>query len=125
MESKALSDIAAERERQINAEGWTPEHDDKHRRGDLAMAAALYASPSPLFTVSIGEGRLAWQDPWPWFRMDYPGRAQAGDPPTVKVLDGDGREKHDKRRKLVIAGALIVAEIERLDRATLKDTPAS
>jgi len=32
--------IAAERRRQIEAEGWTPEHDDEHTRGQIALAAA-------------------------------------------------------------------------------------
>lgn len=35
----ALEDIAAERRRQIEVEGWAPEHDDLHRDGVLARAA--------------------------------------------------------------------------------------
>ncbi|MCM0757438.1 hypothetical protein M7775_02505, partial [Sporomusa sphaeroides DSM 2875] len=38
--------IAAERQRQISQEGWTPEHDDQHANGELALAAACYAIPS-------------------------------------------------------------------------------
>ena len=30
-----LEEIAAERRRQIEQEGWTPEHDDQHRGGTL------------------------------------------------------------------------------------------
>lgn len=37
--------IAAERLRQIEKEGWTPEHDDEHDPEDLEMAAACYAMP--------------------------------------------------------------------------------
>ncbi|MFW6155839.1 MAG: hypothetical protein ACOC7J_00855 [Armatimonadota bacterium] len=37
-----VSLIAAERERQIREEGWTPEHDDEHDAGELADAAASY-----------------------------------------------------------------------------------
>lgn len=39
----ALSDVIAERRRQIVAEGWSPEHDDEHGRGDLICAAYCFA----------------------------------------------------------------------------------
>ena len=35
--------IAQERERQIEKEGWTAEHDADHTEGQLAKAAACYA----------------------------------------------------------------------------------
>ncbi|WP_373400076.1 hypothetical protein V8V91_10940 [Algoriphagus halophilus] len=35
--------IAEERQRQIEKEGWTSEHDAKHKNGELAHAAATYA----------------------------------------------------------------------------------
>lgn len=38
--------IAAERRRQIEQEGWTPEHDDQHSGGELATAGAVYATPA-------------------------------------------------------------------------------
>ena len=38
--------IAAERQRQIDAEGWTPEHDAEHGDDALACAAAVYALPA-------------------------------------------------------------------------------
>lgn len=37
--------IAAERKRQVEEEGWTPEHDDQHNPEDLERAAACYAAP--------------------------------------------------------------------------------
>lgn len=99
----ALDEIAAERRRQVEVEGWTPEHDDKHDSGELAKAAACYAygdaelrhtsrvsgQPHPLTLVQ----RL-----WPWSK--------------------DWWKPTNRRRDLVKAAALIVAEIERLDRAT-------
>lgn len=36
-----IDEIAAERRRQIEAEGWTPEHDDQHDEAEMARAAAL------------------------------------------------------------------------------------
>lgn len=43
--------IAAERERQITAENYAPEHDDQHRLGEIAMAAAVYAAPEDIFVL--------------------------------------------------------------------------
>jgi hypothetical protein len=88
--SKALDDITLERQRQVNQEGWTPEHDDEHDAGELAAAASCYADPTIATTFLPTR--------WPWDREWWK--------PT------------DQRRNLVKAGALIVAEIERLDRLT-------
>ncbi|HHZ6871741.1 TPA: hypothetical protein ACWLT0_002898 [Pseudomonas aeruginosa] len=87
---KAWLDVQAERRRQITAEGWTPEHDDEHNGGDLADAAACYA----LWAGGINPGN--WREFWPW----APEWLRHSEP----------------RRMLVKAGALILAEIERLDR---------
>ena len=61
--SAALADIAAERRRQIEAEGWTPEHDDAHSDGQMATAAACYAisAHSPLRYK-----RIIMPSWWPW-----------------------------------------------------------
>lgn len=90
--SAAASDVLAERQRQVTAEGWTPGHDDEYEHGELADAAGCYALSSELFDCA-GEPPRPW--PWPdeWWK------------PT------------NRRRDLVKAGALILAEIERLDRA--------
>ena len=94
--STAITDIAAERRRQIDAEGWTPWHDDIHADGELAAAAACYivgGFGTPSFRPNALPP-LSWPWSWDWWR------------PT------------DRRRDLVKAGALIAAEIERLDRIT-------
>lgn len=88
--------IAAERQRQIEQEGWTASHDEQHKTGQLALVAALYATPVPLFSVKNGDQELFWWDPWPWSRQ------------------WDKRRKHGRLRRLEIAGALIAAEIDRL-----------
>ena len=53
--------IAEERHRQIEKEGWTPEHDDQHNAGDLVHAAAAYTKkmikgriPNATVAVSVG-----------------------------------------------------------------------
>jgi hypothetical protein len=90
LQAVALYDVFVERMRQVSSERWTPEHDDQHYTGDLAKAAACYA----LRTVGLNDTA---HDLWPWD-------------------DGWWKPK-DRRRDLVRAAALIVAEIERLDRA--------
>lgn len=102
---RALSDIAAERRRQIEGEGWTREHDDQWRRGEIAGAAACYAMQVTL--DGIGQRQLADTvkhtilELWPWASHWWK--------PTTA------------RRDLVKAAALILAEIERLDRMEAQD----
>jgi hypothetical protein len=93
--SQGALDVLAERRRQIEKERWTPEHDDEHTDGVLALAASCYATAdtgSPLPKV------------WPWDPADW--------------------KPKGKRRNLVRAGALILAEIERIDRAALSQGAA-
>jgi hypothetical protein len=99
--SFAALDVIAERQRQIDAEGWTPEHDDTHERGEMARAAAAYAIHGTLDGYRVIFGDMLW--PWAkeWWK-----------PAPIKT----GEVKAGKRRNLVKAGALILAEIERLDR---------
>lgn len=98
MRNKALDDVAAERERQISREGWSEAHDDTHVNGELAKAAAIYAIP---YREAVASGVLVWL--WPW-SMDWW-------KPTPS----------DRRRELVKAAALLVAEIERHDRLEAND----
>lgn len=104
--------IADERARQISVEGWTPEHDDEHEGEELALAAALYATPIPLFEVKCDRtGSVKWSDPWPW--QDSVEGPRGG---AFSVNAWDKRKKHSRLRRLVVAGALIAAEIDRLQR---------
>lgn len=95
--SKAARDVLAERVRQISEEGWTPEHDDEHKEGTLALAACCYAMPVKELCSMHGSGTSVWRVLWPW--------------------DHDWWKPKGRRRDLVRAGALIIAEIERIDRA--------
>ena len=96
----AVQDVLAERARQISVEGWTPAHDDRHAAGEMAGAAACYAMQVAL--DHIGRDDLhttvsrTIRELWPWAAHWWK--------PT------------GRRRDLVKAGALILAEIERLDR---------
>lgn len=108
--------IAQERQRQKEVEGWTTEHDDKHKDQSLAMAASLYASPTDdLERVTYCDQcqHPYVTDPWPWLDEIEPPRGG----PMILVHAWDKRETHSRMRRLQIAGALIVAEMERLQRA--------
>ncbi len=94
--SPAMLAVIAERRRQIEAEGWTPEHDDTHATGELARAGGAYARKAgTMMSVPPNE--------WPWA--------------------ADWWKPQGFRRDLVRAGALIVAEIERFDRLRRRKGP--
>ncbi len=91
--------ISAERRRQIDAEGWTPEHDDQHQDSELAFAACYYAMPCMIredgvtFTPDRFFEETGWDEKWA------------------------KRDKKGRIHRLAVAGALIAAEIDRLIRA--------
>lgn len=88
--------IKAERDRQILDEKWTPEHDDLHPEGDLAHAAMAY-----LLQVINSQAGDHCPACWPWDKHWWK--------PSTPV------------RNLVKSGALIAAEIDRLERKAALD----
>lgn len=106
-------------ERQIVKEGWTKEHDDKHTDGSLAMVAALYASPSDdlvrVLRCEECENTTTELDPWPWWNTKNYDRYNDGGV-SFRLRAWDKRKEHSRMKRLQIAGALIVAEMERLQR---------
>lgn len=91
-----LDDVARERDRQIVKKGYTFEHDDKHVQGEIAQAAIAYAQASLREELNLDDDDL--QVFWPW------------EDPRFEPDD-------DRRGNLIKAIALLVAEVERLDRA--------
>ena len=94
----AVADVITERRRQIEVEDWTPAHDDEHIHGELSAAAVCYAmwASNGMAAEEISlSNPPAW---WPW--------------------DVSWWKPREPRRNLVRAAALILAEIERIDRAT-------
>lgn len=89
----ALLDVIAERQRQRSVEGWTSDHDDQYGESQLLWASSCYVlnTIQPFNRIPLD---------WPW--------APEWWKPT------------NPRRDLVKAGALILAEIERIDRAAGK-----
>lgn len=98
----AMIDVINERRRQILVEGFTPAQDDAaYACGALGRAAACYArGPQFLDMHKMGDGQgnlvdvpVHWPFPPVWWKP------------------------RSRREDLVRSGALILAEIERLDRA--------
>ena len=60
--------IEEERQRQIDVEGWTDEHDDQHINGELSNAAACYSAGAHVFIhTHDGDGQdLGYDNVWPW-----------------------------------------------------------
>lgn len=80
--------IAAERQRQIDSEGYTPEHDASHTDGELYDAAMAYIYA----TRGYPDGGAMF---WPWDKESF-------------------KPSGDQLHNLVRAGALIAAEIDRI-----------
>lgn len=105
--------IAKERRRQVEKIGWSAEHDDNHKEGELAMASATYIAPEKIyyyceaesdFFINSGDRgdrrlqpaqyRFAWPFDEKWYK------------PTPE----------DRIREIVKGLALGLAEIDRLQR---------
>lgn len=93
--STFMAAVVAERYRQIEQEGWSTEHDDKHAVGELARAGSSYA----WFAGEPADLRRPDEAPpsWPW--------------------SADWWKPAGFRRDLVKACALIIAEGEKFDRS--------
>jgi len=89
--------IAFERKRQVEAKYWSPDHDDRLKGGELAEAAACYAMPEKVRNTDIWDFSVRYRI-WPWDEGYWK--------PTPE----------DRVGELVKAGALIAAEIDRLQR---------
>lgn len=90
--------IADERQEQITKHGWTPQHDRQtHYDGELVLAALalLHPSTNPIFLTELGAPEWAIN-----IRL-YKERCENGEIELLKV-----------------AGALIAAEIDRLNNVT-------
>lgn len=87
--------ISEERQRQIEVEGWTPEHDAGHDDSELVDAALCYGATAANDPGSEFSGSHPYA--WPWAREWW-------------------KPSPDPIRNLTKAGALIAAEIDRLQR---------
>jgi hypothetical protein len=94
---KAIDSFTLARARQVVNHGFTSVNDDKRNgNGQLADAAACYA-------LADSAGRELLKSIWPWSSAWF------------KPAKSDSIE--DRKRDIEKAGALLLAEWERLDRA--------
>jgi len=103
--SKAINDVLAERERQKNIKGYSTDHDDAYEQNELVRAASEYTNQvvgrSWIFEThpSLYRSEVA-SDFWPW--------------------DACYWKPKSPREDLIRAAAILIAEIERLDRKEAK-----
>lgn len=90
--NRAARDVVAERQRQVSAEGYSLYRDDLYVKGELAEAGATYAN--------LAGNPKHISTAWPWGQATF-------------------KPSADRRRDMVKAAALLLAEIERLDRVGL------
>ena len=83
---RAAIDVVDERVRQLEAEEWDYAHDDQYVNGELVDAAICY----------VQGHRILKDTTWPWGTDDWKPKSY--------------------RENLVRAAALLIAEIERIDR---------
>jgi hypothetical protein len=105
--------IEAERRRQVMREGYSDEHDNNHTENELLQAAQCYVWAARQLSIPLASERMPlsevlqvhrdlgsddWRVPlWPWEFTTW-------------------KPESDPVRCLVKAGALIAAEIDRLNR---------
>ena len=96
-DGRALLAFSRERAAHRDREGFTIAHDDAHGDGELARAAACYAMPGGIraFKTVHGSYRV---NVWPWDEQYWKPSPDS------------------RKRELEKAGALLLAEWERLDR---------
>lgn len=96
MMNKAIGDVINERKRQVSAEGYSTEGDDGYVHGELAAAASVYAMTAVVTLHDNNPATYEAPDSWPWPQEAFKPKSQ--------------------REDLVRAAALLIAEIERIDR---------
>jgi|UPI0008377439 hypothetical protein len=85
-----LSEVAAERQRQIDVEGWSAAHDDRYAHPELVAAGLAYLNPK-------NQTRKRPPHGWPWDRVWWKPKGY--------------------RRNFIRGMALLVANIEQRRRA--------
>jgi hypothetical protein len=92
-DTRAVRDVVRERFRQITELGYSYEHDDRHNtHRELVMAAIYYAADEPIRKLLDSHG------------------FQLSDLHRVAF------DLQDERTNVIRAAALLIAEVERLDR---------
>jgi hypothetical protein len=97
---KVIADVLRERKRQVVVEGFTRVGDDQQYAGRLSLAGACYSLYTARQLATVTHGR----------------HPPATDPHLYWPMAPEAWKPKDPRRNLVRAAALLIAEIERIDR---------
>lgn len=103
--------ITAERVRQVQEEGYTFLEDQRLAAGSMAMAAACYAADEPIYVRDDQADGVSFKDPWPWQTVFDKRPRGGGNFLRYDLLKQDSALR---LRLLVMAGALLAAEIDKL-----------
>ena len=95
--------ITEERLRQIEKEGWTKEHDSEHTDESLSCVASCYALPGD---ERIYYGDVSENYPTSWDKKYWK--------PANCEFSTDDNYTEERIKELIKAGALVAAEIDRL-----------
>lgn len=112
--SRGSQDVLAERRRQLEVEDFRKDEDDHYTSGEMAWAAVCYLQNAAVAGKMQGLGLLNAE------QCDERGRSLPQ--PEVWPWDAEWWKPAGQRRDLVKAAALIIAEIERLDRIPHKQS---
>lgn len=96
--NKSIEDVIKERNKQIVDKNFTSQHDDAMVNHQLTDAAICYAADYFMRNKKICDDNNFVDSIWPWEKYNFK--------PSV----------YSRREDLVKAAALIIAEIDRLDR---------
>lgn len=99
-----INDVHTKRQRQMTVHGWSRQEDDTYVDGELAEAAIPYIQAAQREELGLEDEEL--QVFWPW----------ADNPPKLD---------QPRRELLINAIALLVAEVERMDRIEEKANATS
>jgi hypothetical protein len=89
--------IAEERARQIIDKGYTPEHDEQHKDGELAAAAISYTAEA----LGLKQHGVSQPLLWPWDPKDW-------------------KPEDSQLENLIKAGAFLAAEIDRIQADVMR-----
>lgn len=110
--------IQEERQKQITEKGYDAKHDAEHSDGSLALAAACYAAPKDIYELRLSTNKtILFEDPYPFGQEVF----NRGEPGWHQCSTREKKVTKTRIEQLAIAGALIVAEIDRLGQLDKED----
>ena len=116
-DNSGVSIISEERNRQITQEGYDWKQDDTYDGQELALAATVYALPPSwrgVYAGAKGHSNMR-RILWPWDHYTF-----KPVPSDNSIVFGKEQSIDDRIKELAKAGALVAAEIDRLQRSKIK-----